>query len=86
SHHPCVAAASIIAKVTRDRLVRQLEERAGKALGSGYPSDPVTVGFFNSAVNSEMLPAFIRKSWEPVRRAVRFSKVKSLEEFRESDD
>ena len=39
-NHPEVSAASIIAKVTRDRAVEQLSEEMGIDLGSGYPSDP----------------------------------------------
>ena len=39
-NHPEVSAASIIAKVTRDRAVEQLSKDIGIDLGSGYPSDP----------------------------------------------
>ena len=41
-NHPEVSAASIIAKVTRDRIIRELSEEIGIDLGSGYPSDPKT--------------------------------------------
>ena len=41
-NHPEVSAASIIAKVTRDRAVEQLSKDIGIDLGSGYPSDPKT--------------------------------------------
>ena len=37
-NHPEVSAASIIAKVTRDRAVEQLSKDIGIDLGSGYPS------------------------------------------------
>ncbi|KAL6075705.1 Ribonuclease HII [Balamuthia mandrillaris] len=43
-----VAAASIIAKVERDKAMLQLEKETGLALGSGYPSDPFTLSFLRS--------------------------------------
>jgi len=40
-------------------------------LGSGYPSDSVTVKFVTKYYkkNHEM-PSFVRKSWKPVQRIV----------------
>jgi ribonuclease HII len=40
-------------------------------LGSGYPSDPVTVKFVTKYYkkNREM-PKFVRKSWKPVQRII----------------
>ena len=62
-----VSAASIIAKVSRDRSVARL--RKYHDLGSGYPSDPRAVGFVRSYYDSYgTLPAFVRKSWKPVQR------------------
>jgi len=37
-NHPVVAAASILAKVKRDRSVREIEVAVGREIGSGYPS------------------------------------------------
>lgn len=71
--HPEVAAASILAKVHRDRLVaslaRRLERRLEMPLGSGYPSDPKTVAFLE-AWNERFggLPEGARRSWETARR------------------
>jgi ribonuclease HII len=45
--HAVVGAASVVAKVTRDALVRQLEAEVGMPIGSGYPHDPVTVAFLS---------------------------------------
>jgi len=39
---PVVSAASIIAKVMRDRLVEEIGRELGEDVGSGYPADPVT--------------------------------------------
>ncbi|MGB9902981.1 MAG: ribonuclease HII, partial [Methanothrix sp.] len=60
---------SIIAKVARDRSIRELEAMLGRPLGSGYPSDPATVRFLRDwiAENGD-LPPFARKSWSTAQR------------------
>lgn len=71
SHHadrkyPVVSAASIIAKVNRDREIEKL--RKNHALGSGYPSDPKTMKFIKEWVSQNRdVPVFVRKSWKPVK-------------------
>ena len=71
SHHadrkyPVVSAASIIAKVNRDREIEKL--RKIHALGSGYPSDPKTMKFIKEWVSQNGdVPIFVRKSWKPVK-------------------
>ncbi|GAM16908.1 hypothetical protein SAMD00019534_000830 [Acytostelium subglobosum LB1] len=39
------SAASIIAKVERDRAIAALQEKLQTPIGCGYPSDPVTISF-----------------------------------------
>ncbi len=65
-----VGAASIIAKVTRDAMVKGLEERFGVAIGSGYPADPYTVKFVDEFVRGEHaeLGEFVRHSWSTIKR------------------
>ncbi|MDA7960350.1 MAG: ribonuclease HII [Nitrosopumilus sp.] len=67
SHHRAdsrfaiVSAASIIAKVERDRAVARL------GLGSGYPSDPVCRRrLARLYAEAGSMPSFARKSWRPV--------------------
>jgi len=61
---PAVSAASIIAKVERDRAVARLREEHGD-FGSGYPSDPITRAFFIDSIGrGEPLPPYVRKSWK----------------------
>ena len=61
---PVVSAASIIAKVERDRAVARLREEHGD-FGSGYPSDPITRAFFVDRMGrGEPLPGYVRKSWK----------------------
>lgn len=63
--YPIVSAASILAKVHRDALVRKISEEVGEDVGSGYPHDPVTISFLKRYYlkNGEM-PPFARKSWK----------------------
>ncbi|MDD3137124.1 MAG: ribonuclease HII [Methanoregula sp.] len=61
-----VSAASIIAKVTRDRLIAELAQKYGD-IGSGYPADPITVTYLNSYIDEHGCPPPIaRKSWKTV--------------------
>ncbi len=66
-----VSAASILAKVARDRSIARLRRRHD--LGSGYPSDAKTVRFVREyiAKNNEV-PGFVRASWKPVKRLMGF--------------
>lgn len=58
--HVQVAAASILAKVTRDRIIEELKKNYGDC-GSGYPSDPQTKAFLLK--NAHIHPEIFRKSW-----------------------
>jgi len=67
-NYVAVSAASIIAKVERDREVTELAKVYGD-FGSGYPSDPRTMRFLEKWIEkSEEYPEFIRKSWKPAKR------------------
>jgi ribonuclease HII len=62
-----VSAASIIAKVSRDKSITKL--RKSHDLGSGYPSDTVTINFVKSYYEAyNALPTFVRKSWKPTQK------------------
>lgn len=63
-----VSAASIIAKVRRDRIIDELRRRYGD-FGSGYPSDRRTIDFLKRTIREDgEWPPFIRRSWKTVRR------------------
>jgi ribonuclease HII len=65
-----VSAASIIAKVTRDRTIAKLNKNF--ELGSGYPSDAKTVQFVRDwFYKYGQMPDFVRKSWAPVKLVVK---------------
>jgi ribonuclease HII len=64
--YPVVSAASIIAKVTRDRLIATLAKKYGE-IGSGYPADPVTIRYLTAYIDEHHHPPPIaRKSWKTV--------------------
>ncbi len=71
--YPVVSAASIMAKVERDRQVnviaRELEPRLGLPLGSGYPSDPRTRTFLKTWMEEYGdVPPHTRRSWKTVQK------------------
>lgn len=66
--YPVVSAASIIAKVERDREIAELKAKYGD-FGCGYPTDPKTLEFLRRCVeNSKEYPEFVRKSWKPAKK------------------
>lgn len=63
-----VAAASIVAKVERDRLIEQLKREYGD-FGSGYPSDPKTRLFVKRWIEERgEPPPIVRRSWKTLER------------------
>ena len=74
-----VAAASVVAKVIRDRLVDKQKNEIGIDFGSGYMSDPKTQRFL-SEYSSEYAHLF-RKSWKSYQKVEDAKKQRSLDEF-----
>ena len=60
-----VSAASILAKVSRDRAITRLSKKYD--IGSGYPSDPKTKVFVKKSIRRNQNLTFLRKSWKPVK-------------------
>lgn len=80
--HPCVGAASIIAKVVRDRDIRAISGVLGSDIGSGYPSDPITMRFLERWVcRTGSLPPHCRHTWETSRRLVPIALQSKLEGY-----
>jgi ribonuclease HII len=75
-----VSAASILAKVERDREIEQLKEEYGN-IGSGYPSDELTQAFLKHLKEQGELPSFVRRSWATTER----QKQTSLAEYSDDD-
>ncbi|KAF5415179.1 ribonuclease HII [Candidatus Methanophagaceae archaeon] len=70
--YPIVSAASIVAKVHRDRSIKQLAIDIGAEIGSGYPSDAKTIRFLKGLVKEkgDDLPTYIRQSWKTVEKLI----------------
>ena len=74
-----VSAASILAKVTRDREIGKLKEKYGD-LGSGYPADPVTKEFLKN--NWDKHPEIFRRTWASYKVYSDREKNSSLSSFK----
>ena len=67
--YPIVSAASIIAKVERDREIANLRLEYGN-FGSGYLTDEKTMVFLKELLEkNDEYPDFVRKSWKPAKKA-----------------
>jgi ribonuclease HII len=68
--YPVVGAASIVAKVLRDRAIAELALEFGE-IGSGYPSDPVTIAYLKEYLGDRKVPPpFARTTWATTRLLV----------------
>ncbi len=80
--YPVVSAASILAKVERDRRTEEISKELGEDVGSGYPSDVKTRQFLESWVSKKgSLPPYTRKSWGTSRDLMNKFKTRSLDNF-----
>jgi ribonuclease H2 subunit A len=95
SLYPVVSAASIVAKVNRDRVVKNwiFDENEKKEIfntdfGCGYPSDPITKKWMQS--NSDPVfgyPNIVRFSWKTTTNLMKDkSKKIKWENYEEEDD
>lgn len=81
----CVGAASINAKVLRDKIIREYEFEedgidATKEFGSGYPSDPNTVKWLKDNFDDVFgFPSIARFSWGTIKEI--FEKQKCEADF-----
>ncbi|MEJ2272007.1 MAG: ribonuclease HII [Candidatus Bathyarchaeota archaeon] len=66
--YPIVSAASILAKVQRDKEISLLREIHGE-IGCGYPCDPNTIKYLEKCIKEfGFYPNFVRKSWKTSKR------------------
>jgi len=77
-----VAAASIVAKVERDRRMDQIDEQYDQPVGSGYPSDQTTRAFLTQHVETHgELPDCARRSWSTCADLLAAAEQSALGEF-----
>ena len=73
--YPIVSAASILAKVKRDKFIKDI----GYDLGSGYPSDKKTVSFLKNWYREKKdFPDFVRESWDTIKKIKENTKQQRL--------
>jgi ribonuclease HII len=80
--YPVVSGASIIAKTVRDAEMRKIGQELGENVGSGYPSDPVTMAFVRRYMSrTGTTPPHTRQSWETVANLREEKSIKKLDAF-----
>ncbi|MHA1783972.1 MAG: ribonuclease HII [Candidatus Helarchaeota archaeon] len=70
-----VGAASILAKVTRDREIEKIKDEIGHDFGSGYPSDPKTIAFLKKYYKDYDI---FRTSWSTYKKVIKRKNQKVL--------
>jgi len=77
-NYPVVSAASILAKVVREREMEKIKFKYGET-GPGYPANQVTQKFIKE--NFEKHPEIFRKSWKTFKNLVKNKSQKELKDF-----
>ncbi|MCX8195122.1 MAG: ribonuclease HII [Candidatus Micrarchaeota archaeon] len=72
-----VGAASIIAKVLRDKEIEKIKRETGVDFNSGYTSDPFTQRVIERRAEFPQLEPYLRKKWVTLQR----ERQKKLVEF-----
>ena len=76
--YPVVSAASILAKVTRDREMDKINAKYGE-VGPGYPSNAITQKFIKE--NWEKHPEIFRKTWATFKNQVKNKTQKKIGDY-----
>jgi ribonuclease HII len=80
--YPVVSAASIVAKVERDRAIQEIKEKVKVDFGVGYSHDERTIKFVEGLIRSRKpLPSFVRQSWITTQLLKEASWQRKLQEF-----
>jgi len=81
--YPVVSAASIMAKVERDRRVKEIEHMVGEPIGVGYPHDELTIQFLEKVAkeNRGKMPRYVRQTWDTVEQIKKKYEQKGLLTF-----
>ena len=79
--YPVCSAASIIAKVERDKEVEKIKKIVGFDFGVGYSHDTRSIEFVKKALKEKKYLEFIRHSWITVSDIKSKKEQKTLEEY-----
>lgn len=80
---PIVSAASIIAKVERDKAIAELKQQVNFDFGVGYSHDKRTIEFVERLIKETKgnLPEYVRKSWITSQVLLENSLQRKLKDF-----
>jgi len=79
--YPVVGAASIIAKVVREREISRLRKKYGD-FGPGYPSNPKTVAWLKNWLEKHKeFPDIVRITWDTVKQLEKSKKQSRLSKW-----
>ena len=86
SIYPIVGAASILAKTVRDQEITKiskiLEKKLKLSVGSGYPSDPITINFLDTWYKTfGFFPPYVRISWKTAQNIINKYKNSTLDTY-----
>lgn len=86
SIYPIVGAASILAKTVRDeeiiKISKILEKKIKLSIGSGYPSDPITINFLDKWFEVfGFFPPYVRISWKTAQNIIKKYKNSTLNSY-----
>ncbi len=76
-----VAAASILAKTTRDAEIHKIKQRLKIDFGSGYPSDPITIKFLTENYHKHKNDGMFRHTWGTIKNHKAKKAQRKLGEF-----
>jgi len=80
--YPVVSAASIVAKVERDKAIQEIKDKVKVDFGVGYSHDERTIKFVEDLIKSRKpLPSFVRQSWMTTQLLKEASWQRKLQEF-----
>jgi ribonuclease HII len=82
-NYTVVSAASIIAKVERDKKINQLKKEFNYDFGVGYSHDERTIAFLEKLAreNNGRMPRNVRTTWETVQEIIKKHQQKGLASF-----
>ncbi|MDD5416547.1 MAG: ribonuclease HII [Candidatus Aenigmarchaeota archaeon] len=80
-NHAVCSAASIIAKVERDKEIEKIKIKVGTDFGVGYPHDERTRAFVKSALKEKKFLEHIRHSWITVDDLIEENEQQKLKTF-----
>lgn len=76
-----VSAASLLAKVARDTSLVASQKKLEFPIGSGYPSDPLTIKALKHHLDELFQTSLVRKEWKTIKILLEKKQQSSLNDF-----